>query len=70
MGVLLFTKDSDFVVSHLLQGIPPRLLLVSTGNIANDDLTKLFVTNLAALEHAFTQHDFIEFGRSSLIIHQ
>ncbi|MDT3738484.1 MAG: DUF5615 family PIN-like protein [Candidatus Kapabacteria bacterium] len=30
---IVVTKDYDFVISHLLQKVPPKLLLISTGNI-------------------------------------
>ncbi len=39
---IVVTKDRDFVDGHLLSGAPRRLLLVSTGNIRNDDLMDLF----------------------------
>jgi predicted nuclease of predicted toxin-antitoxin system len=35
---ILVTKDSDFVQSFLLKGEPWKLLLVSTGNIGNNEL--------------------------------
>jgi predicted nuclease of predicted toxin-antitoxin system len=35
---VVITKDSRFRHSHLVTGAPARLLLVSTGNIGNDDL--------------------------------
>lgn len=35
---VVVTKDADFVESFLLQGAPFKLLLVSTGNIDNDEL--------------------------------
>jgi predicted nuclease of predicted toxin-antitoxin system len=34
---VLVTKDSDFVESFLLKGEPWKLLLVSTGNIRNEN---------------------------------
>ncbi len=40
------TKDADFLNSHLLNGTPASLLLVSTGNIANRQLLTLFETHL------------------------
>ena len=33
-GRIVVTKDDDFVRSHLLQGAPKSLLLISTGNIS------------------------------------
>jgi len=32
---IVITKDSDFLDSHVIQGIPTKLLLVTTGNITN-----------------------------------
>jgi predicted nuclease of predicted toxin-antitoxin system len=37
-GAVVVTKDSDFVDSHLLLGRPAKLLLISTGNISNNEL--------------------------------
>jgi predicted nuclease of predicted toxin-antitoxin system len=68
-GRIVVTKDNDFVTSFLLRGIPPKLLLVSTGNISNDALSKLFAANLTALENAFGQHDFVELSASAITIH-
>ena len=42
-GRIVFSKDADFVRSHLLRGTPARLLLVATGNIGNQDLTALLL---------------------------
>jgi predicted nuclease of predicted toxin-antitoxin system len=63
------TKDNDFVTSFLLRGVPPKLLLSSTGNISNDALSKLLAANLAALEAALTKYDFVELSTSTLTIH-
>lgn len=64
----IVTKDADFVDSHLLQGRPARLLLISTGNISNRDLEALLVPVFADIESAFQQHSFLELGRSGLVI--
>ena len=37
LQAILVTKDSDFVQSFLLKREPWKLLLVSTGNIGNND---------------------------------
>jgi predicted nuclease of predicted toxin-antitoxin system len=66
---VVVTKDNDFVASFLLRGLPPKLLLISTGNISNDALSKLLATNLAALEAALTKYDFVELSASTLTIH-
>src|ERR1022692_3747854 len=57
---VVVTKDNDFVTSFLLRGVPPKLLLITTGNISNDALSKLLAANMVALESALTSHDFVE----------
>jgi hypothetical protein len=44
---VIVTKDEDFVTGYLLRGAPPKLLLISTGNISNDALSHLVALNLA-----------------------
>jgi predicted nuclease of predicted toxin-antitoxin system len=66
---IVVTKDNDFVTSYLLQGAPPKLLLISTGNISNDQLSKLLASNLTALENAFSKYDFVELSTTAITIH-
>jgi predicted nuclease of predicted toxin-antitoxin system len=66
---ILVTKDSDFVTSFHLKRSPPKLLLVSTGNIDNDTLLHLFLANIVPLERAFTENDFVELCRTALTLH-
>ena len=68
-GRVVVTKDSDFVTSFLLRGAPPKLLLISTGNISNDALSRLMAANLPALETAFAGYDFVELSASAITIH-
>ena len=65
----MITKDSDFVATHFLVGSPAKLLLISTGNIASDDLWLILRSNLKAIEEAFVSAGFVEINRSSLILH-
>jgi predicted nuclease of predicted toxin-antitoxin system len=69
-GCIVVTKDSDFVTSHLLNKIPPQLLLVATGNISNEQLCEVFRKNLPALELAFESSVFVEINRAAMIVHQ
>ncbi len=48
----VITKDADFVTSHLIQGRPRSLLLISTGNLTNADLEALLLPRLAAITRA------------------
>ena len=66
---ILITKDSDFVQSFLLKREPWKLLLVSTGNISNDELMKLFQVNIDQIVDSLTAFDFIELNRTNLICH-
>jgi predicted nuclease of predicted toxin-antitoxin system len=63
---VLVTKDSDFVDSFLVRGLPPRLLFVTTGNVRNEELLRLFRTNLPALLKALETHTFVEIDRSGM----
>lgn len=62
------TKDADFVNSHLLQGSPAKLLLISTGNITNQQLEQLFVSLIPDITREFQAHSFLELGRTGIII--
>jgi predicted nuclease of predicted toxin-antitoxin system len=66
---IVMTKDNDFVTSFLLHGVPPKLLLITTGNISNDHLSKLLASNLTALENAFRNCDFVELSALTITIH-
>jgi predicted nuclease of predicted toxin-antitoxin system len=66
---VVVTKDNDFVATFLLRGVPPKLLLITTGNISNDALSKLLAANIVALESALAKHDFVELSATTLVIH-
>ena len=63
-------RDADFVESFLLQGAPFKLLLVSTGNIDNNELLRLFAANIAQLAKMFETYTYVELSRDQLIAHQ
>jgi predicted nuclease of predicted toxin-antitoxin system len=66
---VVITKDADFVESFLLRGVPWKLLLISTGNIKNDELELLLLANLTRVADAFDSVDFIELDRTNVIVH-
>ncbi len=68
-GLILITKDADFVIDFVLRCRPYKLLLVSTGNITNDDLEELFASRITELVSLFETHDFIEVNRAGIVIH-
>jgi hypothetical protein len=53
----------------LLRGAPPKLRLIATGNISNDQVSRLRAANLNALEKAFKEHAFAELSVSAIAIH-
>jgi len=63
------TKDSDFVDTFVLRGKPWKLLLVSTGNIRNDELETLLLANVEKITEGFGIFDFIEVNRANVIFH-
>ena len=68
---IVVTKDADFVHSFLLTGQPKRLLLISTGNINNQDLEDLIRVGLPAISAEFDAgSEFLELCRTGLIIHR
>jgi predicted nuclease of predicted toxin-antitoxin system len=67
---IVITKDADFVDSFWLKQEPYKLLLVSTGNIKNTDLERLFIKYFPKIVELFESCDFIEMTQSRLVIHQ
>jgi predicted nuclease of predicted toxin-antitoxin system len=67
---ILVTKDADFQLSFELGNGPPKLLLVTTGNIHNDELAGLFSRHEFALLRLLDQHGFVELSRTALIVHR
>lgn len=68
-GRIVIAKDSDFVDSYLLSGVPGRLLLISTGNIPNAGLFLLLQTNWNMLLELFEEGSFVELSRTALTLH-
>lgn len=64
---IVVTKDSDFRNSHLLTGSPNRVLIVTTGNIGNDELLGLIETRLPEISEAFAQADRVEIRRDAIV---
>ena len=66
---VVVTKDSDFVDAFLLRGEPEKLLFITTGNIANNELVLLLRTNWTQIELMLTEGAFVELSRSTLTLH-
>jgi predicted nuclease of predicted toxin-antitoxin system len=69
-GRAVVTKDADFVSAHVITGSPARLLLVSIGNTANDELERRLFAQLAAIEECLMERGFVELTRQGLVVHE
>jgi predicted nuclease of predicted toxin-antitoxin system len=67
---IIITKDSDFLDSHLIQGVPGKLLFVTTGNIINKDLLKLIEKYFESVVQLFDIYDLIEINNKDIIGHE
>ena len=65
---VVVSKDADFVDTHLLRGRPPKLLLISTGNISNRDLEALVVPLIDDIVREFHTHSFLELGLAGILV--
>jgi predicted nuclease of predicted toxin-antitoxin system len=63
----VITKDADFVDSHILRGRPENLLLISTGNITNNELYALMAPLISEIARGFQTCHFIELSQTGLI---
>ena len=67
---VVITKDSDFLDSHLIQGIPGKLLFVTTGNIVNRELLGLIEKYFDSISSLFEVNDLIEITNKDIIVHE
>ena len=66
---IVISKDSDFLDNYILDGSPEKLLIISTGNINNRDLIRLFEKNLETLKTLFEENSVIEINEEEIQIH-
>ncbi len=66
---VIITKDSDFLLSYLLNKTPRKLLIVKTGNISNKALINLFDLNIGAIDNHFLNHSLIELYKDEIVVH-
>ena len=66
---IVISKDGDFLKLKILQGKPQKLLLITTGNIRNQDLLKLFERNFAVGLKLFDSYNTVEINNSFIVGH-
>lgn len=50
-GFAVVTFDSDFVDMNALQGTPPKLIYLNTGNLTTKNISELLLNNLLTIQH-------------------
>ncbi len=66
-GLILISKDTDFLKLKLLLNKPEKLLLITTGNLRNADLAALFESNFESVMRLFQTFELVELGNSFVI---
>ncbi len=66
-GRILVTKDNDFKFSYTMLKMPPKLILVTTGNIGNIELMKIFSENFDSIVEHISKYDFVEINTNSIL---
>ena len=56
---IVITKDRHFIDSFMIQQQPYKLLILTTGNINNNQLIDLFMNNLPQFAELFQEHSLI-----------
>jgi len=69
-GRVLITKDYDFLDSFYLINSPDKLLLITTGNIRNTELMRLFQSNFPMILDLFKEYSFVELNNNEIIGHE
>ena len=67
---IVITKDADFLDSFYVNSTPPKLPLVSTGNIKNKALIRLFDLNMDKIVELFATYSFVELDNFEILGHE
>ncbi len=65
---IVITKDNDFLSSYIIKKEPPKLIIVTTGNITNLELQKLFEMNIDKIVELLQDNNVIEINRQSIVV--
>jgi predicted nuclease of predicted toxin-antitoxin system len=66
---VVITKDNDFLSSYIVKKEPRKLIIVSTGNVSNTDLLRLFEVNIEKMIDLLSQNEVIEINQGYLVVH-
>lgn len=69
-GRIVISKDIDFLKLNIIRNKPDRLLLITSGNLANDKLLALFEQNFDFLVQLYqNQANVIEMNEKFIVTH-
>ena len=66
---IVITMDSDFLKLYVLKGLPPKLLLITTGNIVNRELLIMFQQNFGTIIQLFDTYSVVETNNHFVLGH-
>lgn len=67
---VIVSKDKDFPEQRIIKGLPEKLLWVTTGNIKNNQLLKIFENEFGRINSLFEEGNlFIELSNENITIH-
>jgi len=64
---IVVTKDYDFVDSYVVKKIPEKLLIITTGNIKNQQMFDLWRNNWELIIHLFETCNLVELSNNDVI---
>jgi len=67
---IVITKDADFLDSHIITGIPSKLIFISTGNISNKLLLQLIEKYFDTIIQLLDHYDLIELNNNEIVGHE
>jgi len=68
-NMILITKDGDFRNSFLLKNLPKFLVKINLGNITNEVLITVLLSNVAKIENAYSNRQpfMLELGSGNFV---
>jgi predicted nuclease of predicted toxin-antitoxin system len=66
-GRIVISKDIDFLESFMIKSVPQKLIIVTTGNIVNKHLLKIFEDNLELILFLISSSNLIEVSKTEII---
>ena len=65
----VISKDADFLHSHMVRNTPPKLMMITTGNIRNANLIRLFESHFETINRLCQSCTLLEMNNDELIEH-